>query len=271
MPNAGTRAIVVLAAAGLVLGATGQARQRGGGGAPAAGAPPRLSGYWELAYDSLRIPPANLAPGVTRAAIDQRAARDRHAARWCHTMGLPIAMLLGRPIEVRVGLREAYIVFEAHAAVRHIYLNRTAHINPDEFDPSTSGDSIGRWEGETFVVETVGFHGDRGITAIPGGGFRTAGSRLTERFRLRRDGTVLSVTSTWTDPKVFRTPHTYEARYYRLPDNYEPRPAIPCDAYDAERVAYVESGLGAALPAANARAAGPAATPARGGRRGTTP
>ena len=48
-------------------------------------------------------------------------------------------------------------------------------------------------------------------------------------------GQVLQVISTWTDPKVFRTPHTYELRYTRLPRDYEARPNAVCDPYDEER------------------------------------
>ena len=56
------------------------------------------------------------------------------------------------------------------------------------FDPTTSGDSIARWDGDTLVVDTLGFDGAKGLTAIPGGGFRTSQSHLIERFRLIKDG-----------------------------------------------------------------------------------
>jgi hypothetical protein len=61
-----------------------------------------------------------------------------------------------------------------------------------------------------------------------------------ERYRLLKDGAVLSVTFTWTDPTVFRTPHTYEFRYNRLAADYEPRLWAPCDPYDADRAAFLE-------------------------------
>ena len=82
--------------------------------------------------------------------------------------------------------------------------------------------------------------GEHGITAIPGGGYRTEKSRLVERYRLLKDGALLSVTFTWTDPTVFRTPHSYEYRYHRLPATYEPRQWLPCDPYDEERAKFLE-------------------------------
>jgi hypothetical protein len=118
---------------------------------------------------------------------------------------------------------------------RWIYLNRDTHIPADEYEAGVNGDSIGRWDGNTLVVETTLFHPDNGILGIPGGGFRTADSKLVERFRLLKNGQVLQVLSTWTDAKVLRTPHTYELRYVRLPRDYEARPNAVCDPYDEER------------------------------------
>jgi hypothetical protein len=53
------------------------------------------------------------------------------------------------------------------------------------------------------------------------------------------NGQVLQVISTWTDAKVFRTPHTYELRYTRLPRGYESRPSAVCDPYNDERAQFV--------------------------------
>src|SRR5436305_1494134 len=78
------------------------------------------------------------------------------------------------------------------------------------------------------------------ISAIPGGGYRTEKSRLVERYRLMKDGALLSVTFTWTDPTVFRTPHSYEYRYHRLPATYEPRQWLLCDPYDEERAKFLD-------------------------------
>jgi hypothetical protein len=89
-------------------------------------------------------------------------------------------------------------------------------------------------------VDTRGFEPTRGITAIPGGGFRTATSHLVERYRLLNNGQVLAVTFTWTDPAVFATPHTYEFRYQRVESGYEARPHPRCDPFDEDRAAFLE-------------------------------
>jgi hypothetical protein len=209
-----------------------------------------ISGFWELNFDSRTVPRASLSPSVTRARLDARLKGDAYAIRWCNLLGLPFIMDSGRPLDIRQGSTAIIIVPENSSAPRYLYLNRSAHIGDDIFDPATNGDSIARWEGDTLVVDTTGFHGEHGITAIPGGGFRTEKSRLVERYRLLKDGAVLSVTFTWTDPTVFRTPHSYEFRYYRLPSTYEPRQWLPCDPYDDERAKFLDLAPKPVTPAA---------------------
>lgn len=201
-----------------------------------------ISGAWELSVDGRRVPPANLAPSITKAVLDEVAHKDARSVRWCLPLGMPFTMGgHGRPIDIRQGTRHVVISAESTLApARYIYLNRRSHINKEEFEPTTSGDAIARWEGDTLVVDTVGFSSTKGMRSIPGGGFRTETTHLTERYRLLKDGSLLSVTFTWEDPKVFATPHAYEFRYHRLPVTSEPRAALPCDAFDEERTAFLE-------------------------------
>jgi hypothetical protein len=206
-----------------------------------------VSGFWELSFDSRKVPKASLVATVTAAKLQAHTRRDEYAVRWCNLLGVPFIMDSGRPLDIRQGPTAIMIAPENASSPRYLYLNRSTHVPDEIFDPSTNGDSIAHWEGDTLVVDTIGFHGDHGITSIPGGGFRTEKSHLVERFRLVGNGQVLSVTSTWTDPGVFRTPHTYEFRYYRLPASYEPRSWLPCDPYDQERNKFVE-GAPAAAP-----------------------
>jgi hypothetical protein len=206
-----------------------------------AGAPADISGYWELPIDGRVVPAARLSPRVTPAMLEAEATKTAKAIRWCNWVGMPTTMDLGRPLNIRQGAREVVIVAESPVTpVRHLYLSRKTHIDQEIFDPTTSGDSIAHWEGDTLVVDTIGFEPTKGITEIPGGGFRTASSRLVERFRLLKNGTVLSVTFTWTDPAVFQAPHTYEFRYQRAQKEYEARPYQLCDPFDPERTAFFE-------------------------------
>lgn len=229
-------------------GGAGRGGGRGGGrGAavePAIPVHPRdLSGYWMLppdGRDGRRIPAAQLAPGVTRQKLDAVAAHDLEAVRYCRQVGLPTMMGLASPYNIKISPNFMVIVTEYAAAQnRWIYLNRDKHVPAEAYDPSLYGDSLGRWEGNTLVVESTMFDPDRGILGIPGGGFRTAESTLVERFTLLKNGQVLSVVSTWTDPKVFRAPHTYEYRFNRMSRDYEGRLGSGCDPYDDERTGFL--------------------------------
>jgi hypothetical protein len=225
---------VVLLPAAIVVGLAAPLAAQGGGS-------PDISGYWELRIDGRLVPTARLSPRVTPAMIQAEARKSAKAVRWCNWVGMPTTMDVGRPLNIRQGAREIVMVAESPVTpVRHLYLNRKEHIDREIFDPTTSGDSIAHWEGDTLVVDTVGFEPTKGITTIPGGGFRTADSRLVERYRLLKNGTILSVTFTWTDPAVFQTPHTYEFRYQRVAKGYEVPPYPVCDPFDAERAAFLD-------------------------------
>src|SRR5437667_87330 len=93
-----------------------------------------------------------------------------------------------------LALTGVMIVAENVPNPRYLYKNRSTHISSDVYDPSTLGDSIAHWEADTLVADTVGFHPTHGVTAIPGGGYRTDKSHLVERYRLLENGNVLSVT-----------------------------------------------------------------------------
>lgn len=231
---ASTLAVLALSAASARQGPYGQAAPSG----PAVD-PHDLSGFWDLAMDSRQVPPAKLMPAVTKAVIEQHAKADAKSIRWCNLLGTPYIMDPGRPIDIQQGTREIIIFADVSASPRHIYFDRSKHVNPDAFDPTTNGDSIGHWEGDTLVVDTIGFHPTRGMTAIPGGGFRTADSHLVERYQMLENGALLSVTFTWTDPKVYKEPHTYEFHYYRVAAQYEPPPGDQCNPYDDLRAKFL--------------------------------
>jgi hypothetical protein len=199
---------------------------------------PNLSGFWELHFDSRNVPPASLTPAMAAEDPSAQFKLDMKAIRWCHFLGVPYVME-GATIDILQNLngKEILIASSLRSPARHIYTDGRGHVNPDTFDPVSNGHSIGKWDGETLVVDTVGFSTE-GITGIPGGGRRTPDSHLVERYRLLDGGSRLSVIFTWEDPKVFAKPHTYEFRYYRSPKGTEAR-ELDCSAADEERAKFL--------------------------------
>jgi hypothetical protein len=89
-------------------------------------------------------------------------------------------------------------LFEYHREWRTFWLNRE---HPKELDPSYEGDSTARWEGDTLVVDTVGYNSKTMITQNVGHS-KSDAFRLVERFR-RVDHEHLVIDMTYYDPKAW--------------------------------------------------------------------
>jgi hypothetical protein len=104
--------------------------------------------------------------------------------------------------------------------------------------PSYNGDSIGRWEGDTLVVDTTDFNGD--IWLGIDGWFTSTALHAIER--LRRDGDTLHYQATVEDPKVLTKPWVMPARALQLNrkeariDQEEP----PCVELDSSHIVTPE-------------------------------
>jgi hypothetical protein len=95
------------------------------------------------------------------------------------------------------------IIHHTQHITRVIDMNRKQHL-PDGIR-LWNGDPIGRWEGDTLVVDTTNLNA-RGRMAL-GGDFYSADARLVERFTMKNSNTI-DWTLTVTDPKVFTRPWT---------------------------------------------------------------
>jgi hypothetical protein len=207
---------------------------------------PDLSGFWSPEPFARVVPEARLVPAVNDAALAEQAAHDAHAVRWCNAIGMP--GMMEDTLDIRQAGRYMIIASEAYSFPRYVYFDLPPR-DPLIIDLTSVGHSDGRWEGDTLIVDSYAFAGYdysyereyqqiKGIVAIPGGGFRTPESRLTERFRLTNDGNALIVESTWTDPTMFAQPQTYSRRYLRREPLFEPPTRLYCAPFDEERADF---------------------------------
>ena len=210
---------------------------------------PDFSGFWELRYDSFNVPRAQLTPQAASADMAKQQENDMLAIRWCDQLGTPALMAERQPLDIRQSPKEVAILAHPNSSVRYIYTDGRKHPDKDDYDPTTNGHSIGHWEGNTLVADTIYFN-DRGVTRLPGGGIRTADSHLTENFKLLNNGQNLLVTFTWEDPKVFAKPHTYAYMYYKVAEPGMPR-IYTCTSGDKTRANFLmtEPKPGTAWPA----------------------
>lgn len=105
------------------------------------------------------------------------------------------------------------MVIEAYSQVRHVFTDGRAH--PADPDQTFQGHSIGHWEGDTLVVDSVGFAPDTQIA--PGVGHSDA-MHIIERIR-KVDPNHLQIETTIVDPQVLAKPWTTVRPYVRVKDD----------------------------------------------------
>jgi hypothetical protein len=126
--------------------------------------------------------------------------------------GMPGMMQGPFPFEILQTKGQVTIIQESFTQVRRILLDRPLK-SPDEVDPTFYGYSVGRWDGDTLVVDTVGIkeqvryqnaaHSDR--------------MRIKERFHLLEPNLLVDEI-TIEDPVTFEKPWTFSFTYRRMPD-----------------------------------------------------
>jgi len=133
--------------------------------------------------------------------LSGKAVFSQHASCW--PIGIPAFILqpMTRPMYIVQTPKVVVMMLTSFNDVRHIYLTDK---HSENLKPSWYGESIGRYEGDTLVVDTIGLN-DR--TFVDGFGTpHTSQLHVIERFRLTEGGTVLEANVRIEDPGAFTTP-----------------------------------------------------------------
>jgi hypothetical protein len=133
--------------------------------------------------------------------LDARNPDDTEAAN-CLPTGMPAIMGHPYPYEFLLTPGKVTIVSEAYQQVRHVYTDGRAL--PADPDPTFNGTSIGRWDRDTLVVETIGLSP---LTTIARNTPHSDKMRIVERFRLTGPD-MMSVETTVIDPEALTKPWT---------------------------------------------------------------
>src|SRR6185436_8687467 len=149
------------------------------------------------------------------AIFRQRAAGQGKDSPMSHCLpgGIPFSSLIA-PFKIVQTRRLMALIMEDNNPTRQIHLDGRMH--PDERQPSWMGYSIGRWDGDTLVVDTVGFN-DRSWLDTAGHP-HSEGMHVVERFT-RRDFGHIDTAITIDDAAMYTKPFTIQVRHRLLPDS----------------------------------------------------
>ena len=173
--------------------------QGAGGLAQSTNTPPRVA--------NVKLPPPEPPPykpefvKKVREAFDRRGI-DEPMAR-CYPPGVPRTTVLGLfPMQIVQTPTTVVLLFEVFGVFRVIPINGK---HPDDADPSFSGDSVGRWEGDTLVVDVTNFNDKTWLSAV--GTLHSEKLHVVERYT-RLDENTIQYSATMEDPDVFTKPWT---------------------------------------------------------------
>jgi hypothetical protein len=177
----------------------------------AVGKLPDFTGVWEATFGGGRGRGAGggapQGPQLTAAAAAKRkqlqsSPREDNQTANCLPPGMPGIMGQPYPMEFILTPGLVTIVIEAYTQVRHIHTD--GRPLPADPDLKFHGTSVGRWDGDTLVAETIGFSPLTDLAAnVPHSG----NMRIVERFRLT-DPDTMTIETTITDPEVLTAPYT---------------------------------------------------------------
>jgi hypothetical protein len=134
-----------------------------------------------------------------KATAEHRAYKDYIGQ--CYPAGMPMVMTRVWPIAMIQLPTAIYMVSGFENAFRAIYLDGRPHLDPDLVVRSFNGESIGRWEGDTLVVDTAAFDPDHHTIDV--GVPISDQFHMVERIRLLNGGKSLEIAYTMTDPKMW--------------------------------------------------------------------
>jgi hypothetical protein len=209
--------VVVLAAAGAQSGQPSSSAAKDGSQVP------DLSGVWVLEghqgqfgrINALLLkgeppfqPSTEKQYRETQKDVDRKEDPDSN----CLLPGVPRIWISRYPFEIVHARGEVLILHEYRNAVRRIFLDGRGH--PSDLVPSYMGHSVGKWEGDTLVVDSTGFTDDTWLDHL--GLPHSDALHVVERIRrVKRD--ALEVEITIDDPKAYSKPWSSLRRFELQP------------------------------------------------------
>lgn len=152
-----------------------------------------------------------LPEALAKKQENQEQWLERDPEIKCYLPGVPRATYMPFPFQIFQSHSHFFIAYEYAGAVRNIYLQDPG---PPQVD-SWMGQSVGRWEGDTFVVESNGFNGQAWLDRA--GNHHTEQLTVVERYTMLGPDHI-QYEATLEDPQTFSRPWTIRMPLYRHVD-----------------------------------------------------
>jgi hypothetical protein len=181
---------------------------------------PDLSGIWRtptgkylanLAADGIEVPMQPWAERLYRERLANHGRDRPSAACLPHSVTDFDAHITPRKVIQMPGV--LVMLYEGYHSFRQIHTD--GRPLPSELEPAWFGYSVGKWQGDTLVVDTLGLHEKTWLDDA--GHPHSDALRIIERFR-RIDFGRLAVEITIDDPKAYLKPWTVSFEWKLLPD-----------------------------------------------------
>ena len=170
---------------------------------------PDLSGVYLGGRDVTLAGEIRLAPGAERFRVPP-SENDLGQGADCLPPGVPAATMMPYPLQIVHRPDVLVVLYEAYHLFRIIPIGAD---HPEYVDPAWMGHSVARWEGDTLVVEAIGFN-DRTLVS---GHRHTEAMRVIERYR-RPSPDLIEYEAIVTDPNVFAEPVRYRGNLVLHPE-----------------------------------------------------
>ena len=152
---------------------------------------------------------------------------DRDPELKCYLPGIPRAMYMPYPFQIVQSTNKIQMAYTFANAARTIHLDKVEGPPDDTY----MGHSVGRWEGDTLLVDVTGFNGKNWFDRA--GNFHSAALKLVERFTpISRDAIRYEVTI--EDPDVFTRPWKISMPLYRRLESNSQLVEYPCIEFAEE-------------------------------------
>jgi len=174
---------------------------------------PDLSGVYGNAGLPAGATPPPLKPGAEKFRIVRGGPRDVRGRTTittgndCYPLGVPQTYITPYPFQIVQIPNLVIIVYEYPNAIRFVPVDgRPQVVDPD---PSWMGTSVGRWDGDTLVIDAIGFNDKTEVHGF----MHTDALHVVERFR-RLDNGSLQYDVTVEDPNVWEKPWVIPSRTF---------------------------------------------------------